>query len=63
MKEMINFFKLSEREAKEVTGAGRYCTCACAYANCNGSNTDDNYEANYTGGGRGLSSPDTQVRC
>lgn len=46
MKEKFDFFKLSERETKKVTGGAMFCPCSCAYANCGGSSFSDNSGAN-----------------
>lgn len=35
----------------------RYCTCGCAYENNGGSSTEDNKNANYSGGTSGLRTP------
>ena len=51
MNQKFNFFKMSQKELKKtVAGAFDYCVCTCAYANCGGSSTSDNYSANNAGG-------------
>ena len=64
MKKRFNFFKLSEKETKEIIGGVPVCGCGCAYANCGGSSTTDNFNANYDGGGgEGLISPHFEPQC
>ena len=53
----MDYFELNEKKMKAVKG-GRYCCCACAYADSGGSSTVDNRDANYDGGVNGLSSPE-----
>jgi len=51
MKQRFNFFKLSEKETKKVTGGAMFCPCSCAYANCpGGSSYTDNQAANHIDG-------------
>ena len=63
--------RLAEKEMLNVTGGQggwrydigpngtytRYCTCGCAYENNGGSSTEDNKNANYSGGTSGLRTP------
>ena len=63
--------RLAEKEMLNVTGGQggwrydigpngtytRYCTCGCAYENNGGSSTEDNNNANYSGGTSGLRTP------
>jgi hypothetical protein len=64
MDKSFSLFKLSERETSEATGGETVCGCGCAYANCGGSSTSDNFSANYAGGGgKGLISPHYEPQC
>ena len=48
MKKHFNFYNLAEREQKEVKAGDipPLCLCGCAWANCGGSSSAVNYEAN-----------------
>jgi hypothetical protein len=52
MKKKFSLYKLAEREQKEVLAGDWVCVCGCAWANCGGSSTIANAEANlnYPGG-------------
>ncbi len=57
MRNSLNLFELEEKKMQFVKG-GRYCCCACAYADSGGSSSSANRDANYEGGEDGLSSPE-----
>ncbi len=60
MKKKLNLFKLSEREGRQVKGGYEGCWCACAYVNCGGSSSNDNWDANLGGNKK---SPDFKPVC
>ena len=64
MNKKFDLYKISKRESKETIAGDPVCGCGCAYANCGGSSTSDNFNANYEGGnGRGLISPHFEPQC
>ena len=61
MKSKVDLFKLTEKETQETkAGIWGSCRCGCAYVNCGGSSTLDNYDANFEGG---LISPHFTPQC
>jgi len=46
MKKNFSLYSLAEREKKEVKAGVGICLCGCAWANCGGSSTMANSEAN-----------------
>ena len=55
MKNKFSFYNLVEREQKDVKAGQLVCCCGCAWANCGGSSSLDNSNAN---GELGLNSKD-----
>ncbi len=50
MKEKINLFSLSPEKMAVTKGGLNGCTCACHYASCGGSSTNNNGDANNSSG-------------
>ncbi len=50
--EKMSLYKIANKKMAKTIGCGipGRCGCACRYANCGGSSTDNNWEANNSEG-------------
>lgn len=61
MKQNISLFKLSKKELRKIRGG--FCGCGCYYANCGGSSSSDNGDANASGGKVSMPPTDPEHPC